>query len=62
MSEAVHLCLSDLLDQDLTSQEYFNTLPDEIRQKLLQTDEVRTFVELQETAARLIRLQGEARA
>lgn len=51
MSEYVHLCLSDLLDQDLSSQEYFNTLPDNVRQKLLQNDDVRTFSELQEQAA-----------
>ncbi len=53
MSEYVHLCLTDLLDADLSSQEYFNTLPNEVRQKLLQADEVRTFAELQETADRL---------
>lgn len=53
MSEYVHLCLTDLLDADLSSQEYFNALPNEVRQKLLLSDEVRTFAELQETAERL---------
>lgn len=53
MSEYVHLCLTDLLDADLSSQEYFNTLPTEVRQKLLLSDEVRTFAELQEAADRL---------
>ncbi len=62
MSESVHLCLSDLLDQDLSSQEYFNTLPNGVRQKLLQEDEVRTFAQLQKAAARLIRQQEEAQA
>lgn len=54
MSEYVHLCLSDLIDQDISSQEYFNTLPNSIRQKLLKEDEVRTFDELQERASELI--------
>lgn len=53
MPDYVHLCLSDLLDQDLTSQEFFNTLPTSVRQKLLQEDEARTFGELQERAAKL---------
>ena len=31
-----HLCLTDLLDQDLTSYEYFHSLPREIQQKIIQ--------------------------
>ena len=50
MSEYVHLCLTDLLD--MSSQEYFNALPDAARRALLEMDEIRTFAELQESAAR----------
>ncbi|WMJ22855.1 hypothetical protein RBG61_12795 [Paludicola sp. MB14-C6] len=50
MSEYVHLCLSDLLEEDLSSQEYFNTLPDDVRQNLLLIDNITTFEELQEQA------------
>lgn len=53
MSEYIHLCLSDLLDQDLSSQEYFNTLPTRVRQELLAYEEIKTFNELQEKAADL---------
>ena len=52
MSEYVHLCLTDLLDRDMSSQEYFNALPDAARRALLEMDEIRTFAELQEGAAR----------
>ena len=52
MSEYVHLCLTDLLDRDMSSQEYFNALPDAARRALLEMDEIRTFAELQERAAR----------
>ena len=54
MSEQVHLCLTDLLDQDLSSQEYFNTLPDDVKKKLLAKDEVYTFGGLQDEAQRLM--------
>ena len=54
MSEYIHLCLTDLLDQDLSSHEYFNTLPDNVRSRLLAKDEVRTFGELQNEAQRLM--------
>ena len=59
MSDYVHLCLSGLLDQDLTSQEYFNSLPSRVRQTLLAEDEVRTFAELQERAAYLKKAGGQ---
>lgn len=49
MSEP-YLCLSDLLDQDPTAFEYFQTLPPEARRALQQSDAA-TFEELQ-TAAR----------
>lgn len=53
MPEDIHLCLSDLLDQDLSSQEYFNTLPDGIRDILLAKDDIRSFYELQAAVAEL---------
>ena len=36
----------------MSSQEYFNALPDAARRALLEMDEIRTFAELQESAAR----------
>lgn len=48
MSEHIFLCLRELLDQDITSMEYFNTLPDEVRRRLLLQDDARSFHELQE--------------
>lgn len=45
--EHVHLCLSDLLDQDLTAYEYFQTLPYAV-QKELRNREIATFEELQD--------------
>ncbi len=53
MGETVYLCLSDLLDQDVTSFEYFQTLPVKIRNKLLNRD-ITTFSELQDTAKMLL--------
>ena len=49
MFESVHLCLSDLIDQDLTSYEYFHSLPADVRQQVEESD-VRTFSELQACA------------
>ena len=49
----VHLCLSDLLDQDLTAYEYFQTLPPEI-QRALNRQEITTFDELQARAGALV--------
>lgn len=48
----VHLCLSDLLDQDLTAYEYFQTLPYAV-QKELRNSEIATFDELQSRANEL---------
>lgn len=45
----VHLCLTDLLDQDLTAFEYFQTLPPDVQQTLYQM-EITTFAELQQCA------------
>ncbi len=50
--ERIHLCLSDLLDQDLTANEYFQTLPPEL-QSALYDCEVTTFSELQDCVQRL---------
>ena len=47
--EQVHLCLSDLLDQNLTAYEYFQTLPYAV-QKELRNREIMTFEELQACA------------
>ena len=54
-----YLCLSELLDQDLTSFEYYQTLPQPVRQALEQ-EEVHTFEELQAHAKNIARLQKEA--
>lgn len=40
------MCLSDMLDQDLTSYEYFHSLPEDIQRKVEDSD-VRSFDELQ---------------
>ena len=41
-----HLCLSDLLEEDLSSYEFFHSLPQEIQDKIKQSD-VGTFAEVQ---------------
>lgn len=46
-----YLCLTDLLDQDLSGQEFFNSLPNRVRKKLLESDDIRTFNQLQQQAA-----------
>lgn len=48
----VHLCLTDLLDQDLTAYEYFQGLPPDV-QKALYEKEIFTFNELQAAANHL---------
>ena len=53
--EYVHLCLTDLLDQDLSAHEYFQTLPPEAQRSLLEK-EIFTFEELQREADKLARL------
>lgn len=49
MSEYVHLCLTDLLDNDMTSYEYFYSLPNNIRNSLFE-QEISTFEELVQAA------------
>lgn len=49
MQENVHLCLSDLLDQDVSSNEFYNTLSPQVQKKLQEKD-IRTFEELQKCA------------
>lgn len=53
MSEYIHLCLSDLLDADLSSQEFFNTLPVKVQKQLYEEDNIFTFNELQARAKQL---------
>ncbi|MEA5010213.1 MAG: hypothetical protein VB100_00635 [Angelakisella sp.] len=50
--EHVHLCLSDLLDQDISANEFYQTLPNEIK-AALQDRDITTFAELQEYAKKL---------
>lgn len=46
-----YLCLTELLDQDLSANEYFQTLPPELQTELRRADEIRSFEELQAYAA-----------
>jgi len=46
-----YLCLTDLLDQDLSAYEYFQTLPPDLQTKLRREDEIRSFEELQTRVA-----------
>ena len=49
-----YLCLSELLDQDLSAYEYFQTLPPEIQSALgREEDSLTSFQQLQSAAARL---------
>lgn len=52
MSEFMHLCLTDLLDQDLSSYEYFYSLPQNIQRKV-EAKDVRSFDQLQSVAEAL---------
>jgi len=47
-----YLCLTDLLDQDLSAYEYFQTLPPELQTKLRREDQIRSFGELQARGAK----------
>lgn len=51
MSE-MHLGLTDLLDQDISSFEYFQSLSGKQRKRLMDMD-IRSFDELQEAVKRL---------
>lgn len=46
------LCLTELLDQDLSAYEYFQTLSPELQDKLRREDEIRSFAELQARAGK----------
>ena len=48
-----YLCLTDLLDQDLSAYEYFQALPTDVRAELEREDSITTFEELQARAAHL---------
>lgn len=48
-----YLCLTDLLDQDLTAWEYFQTLPPAVQTALRREDGVSSFEELQARANHL---------
>ena len=48
-----YLCLSDMLDQDLSAYEFFQGLPPEVRQALKREDNITTFDELQARATHL---------
>ena len=45
-----YLCLTDLLDQNLSAYEFFQTLPPELQAKLHEADAIRNFEELQAQA------------
>ena len=48
-----YLCLSDMLDQDLSAYEYFQGLPPEVRQALKREDNITAFDGLQARATHL---------
>lgn len=48
----VHLCLSDLIDQDLSAYEYYQTLSSKV-QALLAGREISTLEELQDNVNRI---------
>lgn len=45
-----HLCLTDLLDQDISSYEYFYSQPTAVQEKIRETDPS-SFEEMQNAAA-----------
>jgi hypothetical protein len=47
-----YLCLTELLDQDLSAYEFFQTLAPTLQDQLRQDDSIRSFAELQARAAR----------
>jgi hypothetical protein len=46
-----YLCLTELLDQDLSAYEFFQTLAPMLQDRLRQEDQIRSFAELQARAA-----------
>jgi len=49
-----YLCLTDLLDQNLSAYEFFQTLPPEVQAKLHERDAASSFEELQAQARSLL--------
>lgn len=41
-----HLCLSDMLDQDITAYELFHSLPKDLQQEIIR-DDISSFYDLQ---------------
>lgn len=56
-----YLCLTDLLDQDLSAYEYFQTLPPRVQDKLRRDGGAASFQELQ-SRANSLRSLGESGA
>lgn len=48
-----HISLADLLDNDLSSYEYYNSLPEDIRRKIAEKD-IGSFQEMQSYVAQLL--------
>lgn len=48
---AEYLCLSDLLDADLSSYEFYCSLPENVK-RIIEEEDVRTFEEMQRIANR----------
>lgn len=46
-----YLCLTELLDQDLSAYEYFHALPPDVQDRLKREDDISSFEELQSKAA-----------
>lgn len=57
----IHLCLSDLIDQDLSAYEYYHSLSGKTQAKLRQR-EIRTLDELRENVARIRTMEKEGGA
>lgn len=53
MRDTLYLCLSELLDQDPSAYEYFQTLSPELRDILERDDGITSFSRLQSQAAKM---------
>lgn len=51
MTEPIYLGLADLLEQDLSSYEYFHSLSSDVR-RALEEEDVRSFAQMQDTVRR----------
>ena len=56
-----HISLADLLDNDLSSYEYYNSLPEDIRRKIAEKD-IGSFQEMQTYVAQLLPNRGDAQS